>query len=400
MIKMEKLKPFKGLAKKNKLFCYKILINTLNKLILFNVFITTFILITACQTKTKDTISLKNTFQNKFYIGAAINTTQYLEEDQRALPILNKHFNSITPENDLKWMYIHPYPDSFYFDLSDKFVEFGLVNNMFIVGHTLIWHNQTPDWVFFHKDGEILTREELLARMKTHIYTVVGRYKGQINGWDVVNEALNEDGSMRESFWYQIIGEDYVAKAFQFAYEADPQAELYYNDYNLHNVNKADGAVQLVKSIQKQGIPVTGIGMQGHWGLEYPTKKELEDSIIKFKELGIVAITELDVDVLPSGSGYQGAEISLQEVLIEKLNPYRENLPDSIQYLQSKQYEMFFEVFLKYSENISRITTWGVTDDDSWKNEWPISNRTNYPLLFDREGNPKPIVERIIQLTE
>ncbi len=393
---MAKLKPFKDLVKMNKFYYYKISINSLNKLILFNVFI----LITACQTKTRDTISLKNTFQNKFYIGAAINTAQYLEEDQRALPILNKHFNSITPENDLKWMYIHPYPDSFYFDLSDKFVEFGLVNNMFIVGHTLIWHNQTPDWVFFHKDGEILTREELLARMKTHIYTVVGRYKGQINGWDVVNEALNEDGSMRESFWYQIIGEDYVAKAFQFAYEADPQAELYYNDYNLHNVNKADGAVQLVKSIQKQGIPVTGIGMQGHWGLEYPTKKELEDSIIKFKELGIVAITELDVDVLPSGSGYQGADISLQEVLIEKLNPYRENLPDSIQHLQSKQYEMFFEVFLKYSENISRITTWGVTDDDSWKNEWPISNRTNYPLLFDREGNPKPIVKRIIQLTE
>ena len=354
----------------------------------------------ACQPATPDRTTLKSAYKSEFYIGAAVNTAQYMQEDKRALPLLKTQFNSITPENDMKWMYIHPQPDSFNFVDTDKFVEFGEANDMFIVGHTLVWHSQTPRWVFFHEDGSMLSRDELLERMRNHIHTIVGRYKGRINGWDVVNEALNEDGTMRNSLWYQIIGEDFVAKAFEFANEADPEAELYYNDFNMHQPDKADGAVRLVKSIQDQGIRVTGIGMQGHWGLDYPSPEQLEASIEKFGALGIVAVTELDMDVLPSASGYQGADVSRREELRDELNPYKEGLPDSVSALQNKQYKMFFETFLKHSDVVNRVTMWGVTDGDSWKNGWPVPGRTNYPLLFDREGNPKSVVSTITDLVK
>lgn len=367
---------------------------------LYSTLLALLVLIMACQPKPSEPTKIKDAYSDKFYFGAAVNTAQYMQEDQRALPLLKGDFNSITPENDMKWMYIHPQPDSFNFVDTDKFVEFGEANDMFIVGHTLVWHSQTPRWVFFHEDGSMLSRDELLERMRKHIHTVVGRYKGRINGWDVVNEALNEDGTMRNSLWYQIIGEDFVAKAFEFANEADPEAELYYNDFNMHQPDKADGAVRLVKSIQDQGIRVTGIGMQGHWGLDYPTPEQLEASIEKFGALGIVAVTELDMDVLPSASGYQGADVSRREELRAELNPYTEGLSDSVQQAQTDQYKMFFEMFLKHSEVVNRVTMWGVTDGDSWKNGWPIPGRTNYPLLYDRDGKPKPAVDAIIDLVK
>ncbi len=352
----------------------------------------------ACQKNTDEPLSLKEAFKDEFYIGTALNTWQYTERDTLALPIIESQFNAITAENDMKWMYLHPQPDSFFFDRADQFVEFGEKNDMYILGHTLVWHSQTPRWVFFHEDGSMLSRDELLERMENHIHTIVTRYKGRVDAWDVVNEALNEDGTMRNSLWYQIIGEDFVAKAFQFANEADPDAEFYYNDYSLNNPDKADGAVRLVKSIQDQGIKVTGIGMQGHYALDFPTADELEASILKFKKLGKVAITELDMDVLPSAFGYQGADVSRREELREELNPYKNGLPDSVSAAQTAQFKMFFEIFLKHSDAVNRVTTWGVTDGNSWKNGWPMPGRTNYPLLFDRQGQPKPAVDAIIDL--
>ncbi|MAL17858.1 MAG: 1,4-beta-xylanase [Balneola sp.] len=346
-------------------------------------------------TQKQQTDGLKDAYKDDFYIGAAVNTSQYSGRDARALPILKEHFNSITPENDLKWENIHPERDTYNFEEADKFVEFGVQNEMFIVGHTLVWHSQTPDWVFEDEEGNPISREELLARMKDHIYTVVGRYRGKIDGWDVVNEAVNDDGTIRESPWYNIIGKDYIAKAFQFAHEADPEAELYYNDYNLHLPDKADAAAEWVKEVQDSGVRVTGIGMQGHYGLDYPTKEALERSINLFGELGIVAITELDIDVLPSPFQYTGADISRRAELRDELNPYTENLPDSMVQKQTDQFKLLFEVFHKQSDVINRVTTWGVTDGDSWKNGWPMPGRTNYPLLFDREGNPKPAVEAL-----
>lgn len=356
----------------------------------------------SCNTADKDTgeAGLKEIFKDDFYIGAALHPGYYTERDKAGVKLVKKHFNSITSENMMKWQNIHPEPEEYDFEAADKFVEFGETNDMFIIGHTLVWHSQTPDWVFRNESGDLLSREALLERMRDHIQTVVGRYKGRVHGWDVVNEAIEDgEGEMRESLWYQIIGEDYVAKAFEFANEADPEAELYYNDYSLNNPEKREGAYKLVKSIQEQGIRVTGIGMQGHYGLDYATMEELDDSITRFGELGIVAITELDMDVLPSASDYQGADISAMAntEADEALNPYTEGLPDSVVQLQTRQYANFFRMFLKHREIINRVTFWGVTDRDSWKNNWPIPGRTNYTLIFDRERNPKPAFDAIIQ---
>ncbi|MEX2605355.1 MAG: endo-1,4-beta-xylanase [Gracilimonas sp.] len=356
---------------------------------------------TSCLSDNKNTEpSLKDIFKDDFYIGAAINPGHYTERNKEEVKLVKQHFNSITAENMMKWQNIHPEPGKYDFDTADKFVEFGEANDMFIIGHTLVWHSQTPGWVFRDENGSLLSREALLERMRDHIHTVVGRYKGRVHGWDVVNEAIDDgEGEMRKSLWYQIIGEDFVAKAFEYANEADPEAELYYNDYSLNNAPKREGAYKLVKSIQEQGIRVTGIGMQGHYGLDYATMEDLEASITRFGELGIVAITELDMDVLPSASDYQGADISAMSdtEADAALNPYTEGLPDSVAQIQTDQYAMFFRIFLKHSDIINRITFWGVTDRGSWKNNWPIQGRTNYTLIFDREGNPKPAFDAIIQ---
>lgn len=363
--------------------------------------IATTLLISGCVTeKPENDMALKEAFKNDFYIGAALNPNHYTERDEIGSELLKEHFNSITAENVMKWESLHPQPGEYDFEEADKFVEFGEANDMNIIGHTLVWHSQTPDWVFEDENGDPLSREALLERMKEHIETVVGRYKGRVHGWDVVNEAVTDgDGSMRESKWYQIIGEDYVAKAFEYAHAVDPEAELYYNDYSLNNPVKREGAYELVKSVQDQGIHVTGIGMQGHYALDYPTDQELEDSITRFGELGVVAITELDMDVLPSANNYQGADISaMSETEADSiLNPYTEGLPDSVVQQQTEQYANFFRIFLKHRDKINRVTFWGVRDSDSWKNNWPIPGRTNYTLIFDREGNPKPAVEAIIK---
>jgi endo-1,4-beta-xylanase len=200
-------------------------------------------------------------------------TAQFEDRDPIGDPIIAAQFNTISPENALKWQSIHPSPDTYNFDQADQYVAFGEKHKMFIVGHCLVWHSQTPRWVFEDAQGKPLTRDALLERMHDHIKTVVGRYKGRINGWDVVNEALNEDGTMRQSPWYRIIGDDFIVKAFQFAHEADPNAQLYYNDYSLENEAKRKGAVELMRKLKAAGVPITGIGLQGHVRIDGPDAK-------------------------------------------------------------------------------------------------------------------------------
>jgi endo-1,4-beta-xylanase len=205
-----------------------------------------FLLVTMCAAGySQSAPTLKDAFQGIFRIGAAVNPAQFEGRDARGTPIVVAQFNTISPENVLKWGVVHPRPDEYNFAPGDAYVSFGEKNHMFIVGHCLVWHSQTPRWVFTDDKGEALTRDALLERMHEHIRSVVGRYKGRIGGWDVVNEALNEDGTLRDSPWHKIIGDDFLVKAFQFAHEADPQAELYYNDYALENEPKRKGAVEL-----------------------------------------------------------------------------------------------------------------------------------------------------------
>jgi endo-1,4-beta-xylanase len=347
----------------------------------------------------EDRPALKDAFKNSFLIGAALNARQFTGKDERGAALVRAQFNSITPENVFKWESIHPRPGSFDFDAPDRFVEFGEQNHMFIVGHTLVWHNQTPKWVFVDDKGAPLSRGKLLKRMREHIHKVVRRYRGRVRGWDVVNEALNDDGTLRPTPWFNIIGEDFIAKAFQYAHEADPKAELYYNDYSLENEPKRNGAVALLKKLKAAGVPVTGVGIQGHDNLQWPTIEQEDATISAFADLGLkVMITELDVDVLPSAIQGQSAEVTQSAEYNAKLNPYKEGLPDSVQEALARRYADLFRVFLKHADVVTRVTFWGVTDGDSWKNNWPVPGRTNYPLLFDREGRPKPAFDAVVHL--
>jgi endo-1,4-beta-xylanase len=341
--------------------------------------------------------SLKQAFKGDFVVGAAINEAQITGQDQREDALIESQFNSISPENALKWANVHPQPGKYNFDLTDKYVAFGQKHHMFIVGHNLVWHEQVPDWVFHDDKGNPLDRDALLARMKDHIYTVIGRYKGKIQSWDVVNEALNEDGTLRQSMWYKILGPDYIEKAFQFAHEADPQAQLFYNEYNLENQPKRDGAIALVKKLQADGISISGVGIQGHDNLNWPTADQEDATISAFAALGIkVAISELDIDVLPRRGGQPSADVSLRIAQNAALNPYANGLPDSVQQQLATRYADLFRVYLKHRDTVERVTFWGVTDGDSWLNDWPVNGRTSYPLLFNRNSQPKPAFNAVI----
>ena len=342
------------------------------------------------------TAALKGTFRPDFMIGAAIADRHFNETDARGAALVATQFNTITAENVLKWEHVHPEPGRFNFGPTDRYVEFGERHGMFIVGHTLVWHSQTPRWVFQDSSGAPLGRDSLLARMREHIHTVVGRYKGRIKGWDVVNEALDEDGNLRNSPWRAIIGDDYIAKAFEFAREVDPDVELYYNDYSLENAPKRNGAVALVRTLQAQGIKVTGVGLQGHNKMNWPTLPQQDSTIAAFAALGVsVMITELDIDVLPSSEN-RDADVGLTIEARPDLSPYAGSLPDSVQTALATRYADLFSVYRKHRDAITRVTFWGVTDADSWLNNWPIRGRTNYPLLFDRDGRPKPAFDALL----
>jgi len=338
--------------------------------------------------------SLKDTFSNDFLIGAAINGRIIDRTDSLSAKLVKKEFNSITAENIMKSMNIHPQRDSFNFEMADKFVSLGEKYDMSIHGHTLIWHSQLSPWF-----GTIEDSLEFATATEKHVKDLAQYFKGKLNSWDVVNEALNEDGTLRNSIFLKKMGEEYLVSAFKWTAEIDPSADLYYNDYNMTNPDKRQGAIRMVKKIKEQGGKVDGIGMQGHWHLNSPSLEEIEQSILDYSALGVkVAITELDVSVLPNPWDLEGAEISQNFENNEEMNPYAEGLPDSVQVQLANRYKDIFDIFLKHKDKISRVTFWGVNDGASWLNGFPIRGRTNYPLLFDRDLKPKAAYDSIIAL--
>ncbi|SDM30410.1 endo-1,4-beta-xylanase [Kriegella aquimaris] len=344
--------------------------------------------------KKSETLSLKEAFSEDFLIGVAINNRVIEETDTLAVGLVAREFNSISPENVMKWGELHPAPDVYHFDLSDKYVAFGEKKNMHIIGHTLLWHSQIGSWMNEVKDSAVMS-----SYIENHINAVAGRYKGRIYGWDVLNEALNEDGSLRESIFLKVMGEDYIERAFSLAAKADPKAELYYNDYNMWKPEKRAGAIKLIKKLQTKGARIDGVGMQAHWSLSGPSLEDIEQSIIAYAELGLkVMITELDITVLPNPWDLEGAEISQNFEGSEIMNPFPNQLPDSVQIQLAERYENIFRLFLKHKAKIDRVTFWGVNDKVSWLNNWPIKGRTNYPLPFDRAFEPKKAYERILRL--
>jgi len=349
--------------------------------------------------KPKADIGLKDAMKGNFLIGVAMNSNQITGKDISGVELIKKSFSSIVAENCMKSEVIQPVEGEFDFSLSDQFVNFGTKNKMFIVGHTLIWHSQAPKWFFVDESGKTVSREVLIERMRKHITTIIKRYKGRVKGWDVVNEAIEDNGSWRKTPFFNIIGEDYIELAYQFAREADPKAELYYNDYNMAIPKKREAVVRMINNLSKKGIKVNGIGMQGHLMMDFPTVEEFEKSIVAFGNTGAkVMITELDLSILPNPYSKMGAEISLKADYQELMNPYKNGVPDSVNTAWEKRYLDFFKVFVKHRNTISRVTLWGLTDKDSWKNDWPIKGRTDYPLLFDRNYSPKAVVNQITDL--
>ncbi len=353
----------------------------------------------SCSVTPQKPNTLKDALDGKFVIGAAMDSSQIVGADTAALKIVKEHFNSIVAENCMKSMNIQPQEGVFTFDLADQFVKFGEENNMNIIGHCLIWHSQAPRWFFVDEKGKDVSREVLIERMKNHISTVVGRYKGRVHGWDVVNEAIMEDGSLRKSKFYEIIGEDFIKLAFQFAHEADPDAELYYNDYNEWHVGKRDSIVAMIKDFQADSIRIDAIGMQGHFGMDYPQLDEYQAAIDAYAATGVkVMITELDMSALPRPGQNTGANITDIEAYQAEFNPFTEGLSEEVSAEWNKRMADFFQLFIDNSDKIQRVTMWGVSDATSWKNNFPVRGRTDYPLLFDRNHQAKPIVQQIIDM--
>lgn len=356
-------------------------------------FVVTTLLAVSCRSQ-KEKASLKDVYKKDFYIGTALNADQIEEKDAKVDSLIRKEFNAITAENIMKSMYTHPQKDQYDFALSDKFVAYGEKNKMFIHGHTLIWHSQLAPWM-----EKIADSTEMKAFMKDHITTIVSKYKGRIDSWDVVNEALNEDGTLRQSVFLKTMGEKYLVDAFKMAEKADPKVDLYYNDYNLEDPAKRAGAIALIKKIKAAGGKIDGIGSQGHWNLNSPSLEEIEKSILEYSALGIkVAFTELDVTVLPNPWDLKGADVNQKFEGNAQMNPYPEKLPDSIQNRLAERYASIFKLFLKHKDKISRVTFWGVYDGQSWLNDWPIKGRTNYPLPFDANLKHKKAYESILNL--
>jgi endo-1,4-beta-xylanase len=331
-------------------------------------------------------VALKDLMPKGMVIGVAISQRQFDGVDTAAADLITKQFNQISPENVLKFQSTQPAADRYTFDGADRYVQFGLDRHMQVVGHNLVWHSQTGAWVFQGADGKPADRDTLLARMRDHIRTVVGRYKGRIHGWDVVNEALDEDGSLRKSPWQVGIGDDYVAKAFEFAHEADPDAELYYNDFNLEKPAKRAGVIKLVKDLQARKLRIDGIGNQAHWRLDTPTVTEIDDALADLHATGLKAMySELDINLLPNTP--RDADPSIA-------NPYASGLPDDVQQRLAHRYADVFGVFVKHRDAVTRVTFWGLSDADSWLNR----GRMNYPLLWDRQRRPKPAFDAVVDV--
>jgi endo-1,4-beta-xylanase len=354
-----------------------------------------------CAVPKEDTMPLKEAFQDHFAMGAALNQLTFRGVYADAVDLVERHFNRISPENDLKWSVIEPIEGEFDFENADQYVRFGEKRGMEIYGHVLVWHSQTPDWVFEDDNNQPIDRDGLLARVEAHIQALADRYGGRINYWDVVNEAFNDDGSLKNTKWRQIIGDDFIEQVFRIANDLLPDSKLVYNDYNMILPGKRDAAIKLVSDLRDAGLRIDALGEQGHYNLNYPSRTQLEEALSAYRDAGIeIIITELDVDVLPSERDVQNAEIGDTEAYAEALNPYQECLPIEVDESAAAKWEEIFSVFVENSDVINGVTLWGVEDGMSWLNDWPIKNRTNYPLLFNRDFQPKTSYERVLKLVQ
>lgn len=325
--------------------------------------------------------ALHEVFRDAFKIGAAVS----LGTLSAQASFIARHFNSITAENVMKPEEVQPQEGIYTFDAADRIFEFAAANDIAVRGHTLLWHNQTGDWMFRNSDGGPCTREQLLGRLQTHINTVVGRYRGQAYAWDVVNEAIEDksDQYLRNTKWLDILGEDYLREAFEMAHQADPDALLFYNDYNETDPVKRDKIFRLVRSLLDQDTPIHGIGMQAHWNIYGPSIDEIRSALELYASLGLrIHITELDLSMFR----FEDKRADLKAPTVEMLK------------LQEERYAEIFAVLLEYRKVIDSVTFWGVADDYTWLDGFPVQGRKNWPFLFDVHQQPKASFGRLVDL--
>ena len=324
---------------------------------------------------------MKDSYKDYFAIGVAVNQRNVSNPDQIAL--IKKEFNSITAENDMKPGEIHPQEGVWNFERADKIANFCRENGIKLRGHCLCWHSQFADWMFTDSKGKPVKKEVFYERLREHIHTVVNRYKDIVYAWDVVNEAMADDGRnwpgreqspYRQSRHFQLCGDEFIAKAFQFAREADPNALLFYNDYSCVDEGKRERIYNMVKKMKDAGVPIDGIGMQGHYNIYFPSEEQLEKAIVRFKELvNHIHITELDLRMNQEMGG------QLQGFSRGEAKP----IPAYMNTLQTDQYARLFKVFRKHKDVIDCVTFWNLGDRDSWLGV------NNHPLPFDENYRPK-----------
>ncbi len=330
---------------------------------------------------------LKDYYKEYFTMGVAVSPWALKTEEAG---LILQQFNSMTPENAMKMGPIHPKENEYYWKDADSIAAFAKRNNLKLRGHTLCWHNQTPRWFFTDSaTGKQVIKEVLLQRLKDHITTVVSRYKGTIYAWDVVNEVIsdNKDEYFRNSLFYQICGEEFIAKAFQWAHEADPDALLFYNDYNEINAVKREKIFKLVKGLKDAGVPIHGVGLQGHWAINEPSEQQLDSTINRFAQLGLkLQVTELDISVYSK-------EHDARDKKPEDTNT---SFTEEKERKQMEIYKMCFKVFRKYKNAISGVTFWNISDKHSWLDNFPVRGRKDYPLLFDTTHQPKKAYWQVV----
>lgn len=341
---------------------------------------------------------LRDLYRDDFFVGTILSARSFEQKNTALLSLIAREFSAVTPENAMKWEAIRPQMNEWRWDIADQMVAFAEQHKMHMVGHTLVWHSQVPAQVFLNEKGEAHGRDALLKIMAEHINTLVGRYKGRIATWDVVNEAVEDSGEWRQTSWFKGVGEDYIEQAFRLAHKADPKAHLVYNDYNTFMPTKRDAIAAMAKALKAKGVPIHGLGMQGHIGIGRPELSQLEQTIETFAGAGVrVHVTELDVDVLPS-VWEMSAEIANRFEYKPEMDPFKDGLTKEMAEQLAERYEALFKLFLKHRDKIDRITLWGTSDDGSWLNGFPIPGRTNYPLLFDRQQQPKLAYQRVAAL--
>ncbi len=348
--------------------------------------------------------SLWEAYRDYWYTGVSVNQWQ-TEPGNTDWAVITRDFNWAVAENCMKCEVIHPKEGVYDFTLADQFVDKAKAAGMKVLGHCLIWHSQCAPWFHFDSEGKPVAPEVLRKRMREHIHTIVGHFKGRVDAWDVVNEAFEDDGSPRKSLFYQILGTDYIPLAFQYAHEADPNAQLYYNDFSMNKPEKVEGVARFFRPLLAQGLPVTAIGMQGHMILEDNVDNSVihqyEHSIQTIAALGVPTFfSELDLSVLPNPYGFSGANVSDKFAYRPEMDPYKDGLTKEQEAKMEQFWVDFFRMLIQHKDDIIRVNFWCLNDANSWRNDFPIRGRTDYATLFDRQSQRKPVIDRLIQLVQ